>query len=386
MNLKDNFNKEDYKPLILIVDDIPKNLQVLSSVLSTRGYRISFASSGMQALSIIDSNIPDLILLDIMMPEMDGYEVCARLKKDGRTSGIPVIFLTGKAESLDIIRGLQMGAVDYITKPFNSAELLARVETHLELKRSRDIIVDYAEKLEQAEDELLRLNASKDKFFSIIAHDLRSPFSGFIGLSQLLADDNHDMSSSEIANVATVMNQAARRLMDFLENLLKWSRSQIGVLDFNPQTINLSASVNTLVKLFSDTAKQKEIELISDIDETLFVSADDGMLSTIIRNLIANAIKFTGSGGKVEVKSEKKSDAKISIKVKDTGVGIEENDLLKLFRIDARFSTTGTANEKGSGLGLILCKELIDRHGGEIIVNSKKGEGSEFIITLPEAD
>ena len=206
--MNDNFQTliNEYKPLILIVDDIPKNLQVLSSILSFEGYQISFASSGSQALNIIETSLPDLILLDIMMPIMDGYEVCKILKSNPRTKDIPIIFLTGKVEAEDIVHGLKIGAVDYITKPFNSAELLSRVHTHIELKLSRDAIVKYNYELEESKKQLLELNASKDKFFSIIAHDLRSPFTGFIGLSQLLSEEYDSINKEELSKIGSSMN------------------------------------------------------------------------------------------------------------------------------------------------------------------------------------
>lgn len=371
-------------PLILIVDDIPKNLQVLSNILNAEGYQISFASNGEQAISVVNTTAPDLILLDIMMPEMDGYEVCEKLKADDKTAHIPIIFLTGKAESEDIVRGLKLGAVDYITKPFNSAELLSRVRTHLELKLSRDAIVKYNSELEEAQKELRLLNASKDKFFSIISHDLRGPFSGFLGLSELLAEEYDDLEKEDISQIAESMNKAAKRLFSFLENLLDWSRSQMGRMDFNPMQLDLFDHVFRIFELYSNTSKEKNIELVSDISRGNYIYSDSNMLSTILRNLISNAIKFTKPGGKIIVQRNDIPDSNFAeISVVDSGVGMGEDALSKLFRIDEKYTTVGTAQEAGTGLGLLLCKELVEKNGGSIRVESEIDKGTTFTFTVP---
>jgi two-component system sensor histidine kinase/response regulator len=380
-------NYEDYikenKPLILIVDDIPKNLQVLSSILNIEGYQISFASDGKQALSVVETTIPDLILLDIMMPEMDGYEVCKQLKENEKTKDIPVIFLTGKAESEDVVSGLKLGAVDYVTKPFNSAELLTRIRTHLELKISRDLLMKYNNELVAARDELKKLNASKDTFFSIIAHDLRGPFSGFLGLSELLLDEYDDLDQAEISQIADSMHKAAKRLYSFLENLLEWSRTQMGRVEFFPNRLDVSETITRIFSLFSVTADEKKISTISNIPKDTFVFADNNMLNTILRNLISNALKFTRQGGEITVNTEKKDNGFLIVSVSDNGVGMNDEAKDKIFRLDTKHSTPGTANEQGSGLGLLLCKDLVEKHNGIIWVDSELGKGTTFYFTLP---
>jgi two-component system sensor histidine kinase/response regulator len=380
-------NYEDYikenKPLILIVDDIPKNLQVLSSILNIEGYQISFASDGKQALSVVETTIPDLILLDIMMPEMDGYEVCKQLKENEKTKDIPVIFLTGKAESEDVVSGLKLGAVDYVTKPFNSAELLTRIRTHLELKISRDLLMKNNYQLVAARDELKKLNASKDTFFSIIAHDLRGPFSGFLGLSELLLDEYDDLDQAEISQIADSMHKAAKRLYSFLENLLEWSRTQMGRVEFFPSRLDVSETITRIYSLFSVTADEKKINTISNIPKGTFVFADNNMLNTILRNLISNALKFTKQGGEITVNTEKKDDDFLIVSVSDNGVGMNDEAKDKIFRLDTKHSTPGTANEQGSGLGLLLCKDLVEKHNGTIWVDSEVGKGTIFSFTLP---
>ncbi len=386
MNISAAKLMEDEKPLILIVDDIPKNLQVLSNILNAEGYRISFASNGSHALKVLENSSPDLILLDIMMPEMDGYETCEKIKAQDRLKDIPIIFLTGKAEIDDIVRGLKLGAVDYITKPFNSAELLTRVRSHVELKLSKDKLAKYAAELETAEKELKALNASKDKFFSIISHDLRGPFSGFLGLSQLLAENYDELQKDDITQIAQSMNKAAKRLFSFLENLLEWSRSQMGRIEYNPISVDLNDAAVRVFSLFSNTAEEKKIETINEIPPQLYAKADNQLLNTVLRNFVSNAIKFTESGGKVIVSAYEKDENFIEVAVADTGVGIDEEGLSKIFRIDTKYSTHGTKNEQGTGLGLLLCKELIEKQGGNIEVESELGFGTKFKFTLPKPE
>jgi two-component system sensor histidine kinase/response regulator len=378
-----NINIQDRESLILIVDDIPKNLQVLSSILNTENYQISFASNGSQAIEVARSSNPDLILLDIMMPEMDGYEACRIMKSDETLRHIPVIFLTGKAETEDVVRGLKLGAVDYVTKPFNSSELLTRVRTHLELKHSRDALLEYNDELINTQTELKSVLASKDKFFSIIAHDLRGPFTGFLGLSELLRDKYSDMSGEDISRISSSMNQAAKNLFSFLENLLEWSRSQMGRMEFNPSKLDVYETIERTYSIFEATAAEKEIELINLMERNTFANADNNMLNTIVRNLVSNALKFSNQGSKIEVSSTQFNDDFIEICIQDYGVGMDHDAQIKVFKIDEKYSRPGTANERGTGLGLILCKDLVEKHGGMIALESKLEQGTCFKFTLP---
>ncbi|MGE5478853.1 MAG: response regulator [Chloroflexota bacterium] len=380
----DNFT-ESKTPLILIVDDIPKNLQVLSNILTTQNYNISFASNGAKALSVLQTIKPDLILLDIMMPELDGFEVCERIKNTAETKDIPVIFITGKAESEDIVRGLKIGAVDYITKPFNSIELLSRVKVHLDLKFSRDAIVKYNSKLKEYQEELKAVIASKDKFFSIIAHDLRSPFSGFLGLSEMLSEEFENLKQEDITQIAESMNKAAKRLFSLLENLLEWSRAQMGKLEYNPTAIRLQEAFQRNASIARIAAKEKNINIEIDVAENEIAWADSNVLNTVLRNLLSNAIKFTYNGGSVRILTQNLDDS-YAVSVCDNGSGMAPEAISKLFSLETKQSTPGTNNEQGSGLGLLLCKELVEMNKGTITVQSEKGVGSIFTFTLPKFD
>ena len=373
----------EQNPLILIVDDIPKNLQLLSSILSAEGYQIAFASNGHQALSVVESTSPDLILLDIMMPEMDGYEVCSKLKQNPKTAHIPIIFLTGRVETEDVVKGFQVGAVDYITKPFNTVELLVRVKTHIDLKLSKDELFKKNEQLTSYKSELEQLVATKDKFFSIIAHDLRGPFSGFLGLSEILMNEYELLEKEDVIQISESMNKAAKRLFEFLENLLEWSSTQTGKLELHPTNLDISTIANKTIAILSTTANEKKISLSSNIPSNTYVFADSNIAFTILRNLVSNSIKFTNSDGYIII-STTESENFISISVADNGIGMNDDIKAKLFKVDKKYSSHGTNNETGTGLGLILCKELVEKSGGTISVESTPNIGSTFTFSLPK--
>jgi two-component system sensor histidine kinase/response regulator len=355
------------KPLVLIVDDAAKNLQVLGTILKEEPVDIAAAMNGKQALAVIEKTRPDLILLDIMMPELDGFATMKQLKSNQDTAEIPVIFLTARTEMEDIVKGLKLGAVDYITKPFNSTELLARVRNHLELKRSRDALQE--------------ANAAKDKFFSIISHDLRTPFAIIIGFAEYLIDHFGKINEKKSLELYQDILSISRRSHQLFENLLQWARSQAGSIPFRPETLQMKTVVNETVGLLKDRAREKGIRLITDVPEDLIVRADKNMLDTILRNLTGNAIKFTRAGGRVEVTMRKRNSG-YQICVADDGVGIPKPIQDKLFRISEHVSTHGTEQEEGAGLGLILVKEFTEKHGGRIEIESEEGKGSKFILNF----
>lgn len=363
------------KKNVYIVDDVQENLQVIGNILKQNNINISVARNGEQALNGIKKKLPDLVLLDISMPGMDGYEVCKKLKEDAETAHIPVLFLTARTQTDDIVQGFKVGGVDYITKPFNSEELLSRVFTHLELKESRDLI-------ESQNKELMNLNATKDKFFNIIAHDLRNPFNTILGFSNLLLHDLNNYPKERVYEIMLMISQSANATYKLLENLLEWGRSQSGSLSFNPVNINGKALIQENVQLLNESAASKKINLIQNADPDTVICADKDMINTVVRNLISNAIKFTPHEGQICIEAKQTIDA-TEISITDTGVGISDENIDKLFRIDKNHSTKGTNNEDGTGLGLVLCKEFIDRHDGKIWVESELGKGSRFSFLLP---
>ncbi len=356
------------KSNIYIVDDIQENIQVLGNILMENGFNIQIARNGEQALTGIRKKIPDLVLLDVSMPGLNGYEVCESLQADDDTREIPVIFLTARSEKADIVKGFQVGGVDYITKPFNTEELLARVKTHLELKHARD--------------KLKELNATKDTFFRIIGHDLKGPISQMIQLAELLDHHMDDLTANDLQDLIEEMKDSSNRGFRLLENLLEWARSQSGRISFTPGQILINQLLEENIGLLQRQAKAKKITISTHLAYKELVTADANMVNTILRNLISNAIKFTFPNGKIQVHTRKENNSLI-VSVQDNGKGMSADDCARLFKIDSGFSTYGTNNEKGTGIGLILCKEFVDQHQGQIWVDSAPDEGSIFSFSLP---
>lgn len=374
--MQDDMQEQDF--VILIVDDIAKNIQLLGKILDNQGYGVVAVTNGEQVLKAARNHDPDLILLDIMMPEKSGYEVCEELKADEDLAEIPVIFLTARSEEEDVIKGLNLGGADYVTKPFNSGELLARIDTHLSLKNARDRIIRQREKLQQ-------LSKTREKLYSIIAHDLKGALFGISGLAEVVDDKLRDQPVDEetkdnikrISHSLTVANS-------ILENLLAWARLQTDKLKMNPERFSLSEEVDKNVQLLQTLAQQKQVEIQVELDnEKIMVEADKQMLSTIIRNLLTNAIKFSDAGDQV-VLEVTRTDSGIKLSVQDEGIGMPAEVREHIFNPNDRPKRSGTDKESGTGLGLLLCKEFIEAHNGEIQVDSKVGQGTHFQFAIPQ--
>jgi len=237
----------------------------------------------------------------------------------------------------------------------------------------------------KSEERLRELNATKDKFFSIIAHDLKNPFNDLMGFTQLLALNIDKYSKSKIEQFIHIIHQSSKLAYNLLENLLDWSRTQTGTLRYTPEKILINTLVDENIDLLESTSRNKNIQIISKIENPIHAFADKNMIRTVIRNLISNGIKYTNNGGTIHLKSSDKNNI-CEISITDTGIGISKENVTKIFKLDESFSTIGTDKEKGTGLGLILCKEFVEKNGGELKVESKPGKGSTFSFTLPLAN
>lgn len=354
---------------ILIVDDALFNIKIVTNILEHAGYEIHSVNSGIRAIIELRNNKYDLILLDVVMPEMDGYEVNKVLKQNKNTKDIPIIFLTARGDSNSVVKALDDGAVDFITKPFNEKELLSRIRIQLELRRTR-------KKLEET-------NATKDKFFSIIGHDLKNPIGAIRGLAEELVQNIDQFDIDEVNDFSIRILKNSEKVCQLLEDILQWSRLQGNKIEYKPSALNLAEVIDTSVTLLSLNAKKKNINIKMLIKEDIKVFADYNMLNTVIRNLISNAIKFTYENGEIIVSAYNDGEL-ILISVEDNGVGMQQENIEKLFNIGSNFSTKGTQKEEGTGLGLILCKEFVERNGGSIFVESEYGKGSCFSFTVPQ--
>lgn len=252
-----------------------------------------------------------------------------------------------------------------------------------ELNLMNSTLIENQQRIEKQAEELKEANAAKDKFFSIIAHDLRGPFNGFLGLTEIMAEDSSRLTMDQIQEFSVDMRNSATNLYSLLENLLQWSKMQQGSVPFNPELKQLNPLINECIAIATEQAKNKGIEITYDISDDLKVFADSNMLQTMIRNLVSNAMKFTPKGGKIGVSAKATGDKSVEISIKDTGIGMTSEMVNNLFRIDIKTNRKGTEGEPSSGLGLLLCKEFVEKHGGEIWVESEVEIGTTFYFTIP---
>ncbi len=361
---------------ILVVDDNKENLKVVSSFLKKEGYRIALALNADDAMNILEENEIDLILLDVMMPGIDGFTLCRNLKKDEKLSDIPVVFLTAKTETSDLVEGFDAGGVDYITKPFQKEELVARVNNHIELTQARKKIMQQAEHIQ-------KINRTKDRLYSVIAHDIRSPFSNISMLISTLADGYLEPGSEEYDEILQSINRSSQETYALLENLLQWTRSQTGNLEVLPEEFYLKEMMGNVIRVMEPVANKKNIQLYQDVNEQLTMKGDTNMIRSVFQNLLSNAIKFTHEGGKAGIQASSGKDNNIIVEVTDNGIGMSEEHLKKLFVDEGQLTTRGTGDEKGSGLGLLLVKDFVSRHKGTIEVDSKPEKGTTIRLIFP---
>lgn len=372
MNME--INPSEYK--ILIVDDVMSNVLLLKVLLTNEKFAIATASNGRQALEQVEKENPDLVLLDVMMPDMSGFEVAQHLKSNPNTADIPIIFLTALNSTADIVKGFQVGANDFISKPFNKEELIIRVTHQISLVAAKRLILSKTE-------ELQRTIAGRAKLYSVIAHDLRSPMGSIkMVLNMLILNLPSEKIGAEMYELLTMANQTTEDVFSLLDNLLKWTKSQIGKLNVVYQDVDLVEVTDGVIEIFSMVASLKKIRIHEMKPEKMMVNADIDMLKTVVRNLLSNAIKFSKENSEVLVKMEE-VDGMAVVSVQDYGCGISEEGQKKLLHTDTHFSTFGTNNEEGSGLGLLLCKDFVVKNGGKLWFTSKEGEGSIFSFSIP---
>lgn len=372
MNME--INPSEYK--ILIVDDVMSHVLLLKVLLTNEKFAIATASNGRQALEQVEKENPDLVLLDVMMPDMSGFEVAQHLKSNPNTADIPIIFLTALNSTADIVKGFQVGANDFISKPFNKEELIIRVTHQISLVAAKRLILSKTE-------ELQRTIAGRDKLYSVIAHDLRSPMGSIkMVLNMLILNLPSEKIGAEMYELLTMANQTTEDVFSLLDNLLKWTKSQIGKLNVVYQDVDLVEVTDGVIEIFSMVASLKKIRIHEMKPEKMMVNADIDMLKTVVRNLLSNAIKFSKENSEVLVKMEE-VDGMAVVSVQDYGCGISEEGQKKLLHTDTHFSTFGTNNEEGSGLGLLLCKDFVVKNGGKLWFTSKEGEGSIFSFSIP---
>jgi two-component system, sensor histidine kinase and response regulator len=362
-------SNEMFIPNILIVDDIPDNLRVLGGILKAEGYKIRPVLNGELALQVAEKEKPDLILLDIMMPGLDGYEFCRQFKRNPELKDIPVIFISALNDTKDIVNAFALGGVDYITKPFQAEEVTARIATHLKICRQSQ--------------ELKELNATKDKFFSIIAHDLRNPIGNMLMISEMISEKGK-LDDDTVYSLIEMQKELSKDTLQLLENLLNWARANTNKIEYNPDYLSVSSIVNECIESSKVQLINKNISATVDYSIQDKAFADENMFRVIVRNLLSNAIKFTPSGGTINISTSLGKNNSVIIAVKDNGIGMTKEIIENLFRIDVNVSRPGTDGESSNGLGLLLCKEFVEKNGGKIWAESEEGKGSVFSFTVPK--
>lgn len=362
-------------PLIFLIDDVIQNLQVIAEILRQQGYRISGANNGNSALEMLQQLKPDLILCDIMMPEMDGYELARQLKSNPQTADIPLIFLTALSESEDVIKGFEAGGVDFVAKPFNTAELLARVKNHLELKQARDTIEANAKRLSA-------LNEEKDQILNIAAHDLKNPLASILLMAEMIQLKRGMMSTEKLLDYADHIFQDANRMLQIITNLLDVNRIESGQIKAQLEAWPLHEVFERLKQEYSQKANHKGVLLeVTDVDPQLKLKTDPLLLFQLLDNLLSNALKFSQPGKTVWLRYREQG-RHLYLEIEDQGPGFSPADQQKMFQKFARLSAQPTAGENSTGLGLAIVKRLSKMLEAELGFTTEVGVGSCFQLAF----
>jgi len=371
------------KSQILLVDDTEANLSLLTSFLDREGYGIITAPNGKEALQKAKDKNPDLIILDIMMPEMNGYEVCKKLKADEITHRIPVIFWSSLTDIYNKLKAFQVGGVDYITKPFDKDEVLARIALHIRLKQFQEEKEERIRVLRERELELTKLNRQKDELMRIVSHDIKNPLTGIIGVVNVLleSDDiNHEEARQMLQMIESSSNELLELVMDILDkNMLRREDQKLELKE-----VDLVEVLGEVISINAPNAKLKRIGLyLKNNIESCTIKVDVRKIKQIFNNLVINALKFTPSKGRVSIHIDETQNSTILCKVIDTGIGIPEDIIGQLFTDEDGTTTVGTGGEIGTGLGLDLVQYFVELHKGRVWVESEVNVGTTFFIELP---
>lgn len=393
----------------MLVDDNDNNLLSMEVALEQEGYSFSKANSGREALRVLLREEDfSLILLDVKMPIMDGYETAELIYQRDKFKHIPIIFITAHDyEEAAMFKGYQAGAVDFIRKPFNTEILRSKVAVFAELygknqllrkqeERLQTINADLLElnqdleqrvlertmELENLNHELKALNLSKDKFLSVMSHDLRNPLTALLASSGKLNEDPENLSANQVKLLSQIIHRTSNKLLIQLNEVVEWAKKQSHKTSFNPEKIRLANGIEESLELLKVNANQKKIRIYNKTPKDIDVMADSLMLRSIVQNLVTNAIKYTPVGGSVIIDAKKEQQT-VCVFVADTGIGMTTETKEQMFKNSDQKSRSGTNNEQGSGLGLLLVNDFVNQHGGKINVESTVGTGTTISFTIP---
>jgi two-component system sensor histidine kinase/response regulator len=360
------------KDTLLIVDDVPANLKVLFTYLRDLGFKLCVAENGEDAIEQVPYAEPDLILLDVMMPGIDGFETCRRLKANKETHSIPVIFMTALSDTVNKVKGFEIGAVDYITKPIQPEEVLARITTHLTLRQQQQT-------LEQQKLELQQQNSELDAFSHTVAHDLKNPLNTIFGLSGLLTEDIDDLSKSETLKYLKIIEQAGIKMFNIIDAmlLLASARNQEAPIEM----LNMSEIITQVQERLAQMIEEYQGEII--IPKTWPTPTAQGYapwIEEVWTNYLSNGLKYGGKPPRLELGATPEENGYIRFWVHDNGTGLTETEQSHLF---VPFTRISQIRVKGHGLGLSIVQRIVEKSGGQVGIESQLGQGSTFYFTLP---
>ncbi len=358
---------------ILIVDDMPINLDLMKSILSTEDYMVVTSKTGTSAMAKANANVFDLILLDIVLPDIDGFEICRQIKSGSKNQETPIIFLTAQREKESIIKGFKLGAVDYILKPFSDEELLARVDLHLSLKHTQ-------EELKKARNEAEGVAKAKAMFLANMSHEIRTPLNGIVGMIDILKQTKLDEQQRDYVDIVDISSE---NLLMIINDILDYSKIEAGQIAFEKIKFNIRHEVDEVKKLLYYKSVQKNLNFGIEVSDSVpeMLLGDPLRLKQVLINLCNNAIKFTTEGFiKIKVKLEKGmvQQYKLMFEVEDSGIGVSIENQKKLFQSFTQADASTTRKYGGTGLGLAISKKLVQLMNGDIGVRSVEGEGSTF--------
>lgn len=357
---------------VLFVEDAPEDRRLLKDFLDNYYYNIIFAKNGKEAFERLKEVKPDIILLDIRLPDIDGFEVCRRLKKSDDYRNIPVIFITALDETADTVKGFELGAVDYITKPYNSEEVLARISTQIKISR-------LMQEQEQANIKLRELDQLKSLFIASMSHELRTPLNSIIGFNGILRMALKGKLTDKQEDYMERSHNASTHLLALINDIIDISKIEAGAIKVSPEAFILSDVVDEALGQLQSRIDKKGLEVNISVPPELEVFSDRTRVLQCILNYLSNAVKYT-EAGKISLVT-RELDEQVEVAVEDTGVGISEDELPKLFQSFERMSSAARLKEKGTGLGLYITKKLATEFlGGSVAVESQLGIGSKFFL------
>ena len=362
---------------ILIVDDVPSNVSVLFDFLTTHDFEVSVAQSGESALQLIDYEVPDLILLDVMLPGMDGLETCQRFKSNPKTQAVPIIFMTALSETIDKVKGFQAGAVDYITKPFQQEEVLARINTHLTIHQLQQQLHEQNTVLELQNIELSAKNVELDTFARTVAHDLKNPLQSLVGFADLLLDTLVSRLDPEEWEYLQYISQAGQKMLEIINSLLLLAKVSQQEIESTP--LDMLKIIAQVQQRLAPIIRESQGEIILP---TAWPMAQGYALwvEEIWVNYLSNGLKYSGQPPRLELGATPYKN-KIRFWVRDNGPGLSPSDQVKLFHPFTRLPQTQT--QEGHGLGLSIARRIAEKLGGEVGIESQPGQGCLFYFTLP---